>query len=148
MVIRNWVQIGNPTPVYKDNKANKSFESILPYPPEIPFNKVNGKAHLNENRIPESNEEQQEYELTPSMIEILEFCNEYKSLNEIMKNNNRSDKTKFRRMKITPLLEKGFLEKKYLYSRDPNQKNITTPKGIFVLNKKKDQAPSRVSSGY
>jgi len=31
MVMKNWTQIGNPKPVYDDNKANKSFEIRLPY---------------------------------------------------------------------------------------------------------------------
>ncbi len=71
----------------------------------------------------------------PSDIEILRFCMDYRSLKEIMTYFGVSNRTKFRKRYIDPLLEKGYLERIFPDSPTaPNQKYSSTSKGIMNID--------------
>ncbi len=71
----------------------------------------------------------------PNDTEILRFCIEYRSLKDIMTYFSVSDRTKFRRNHMDPLLDKGQLEKRFPDSPTaPNQKYRTTSKGIMIID--------------
>lgn len=71
----------------------------------------------------------------PTDKEILRFCADYRSLKEIMEYFGMSNRTKFRKNYIDPLMEQKYLERRFPDSPTaPNQKYRTTSKGLMLLD--------------
>jgi len=73
--------------------------------------------------------------LRPEQVNILEICVEPRQIVELLEISNRSDRSKFRKGVINPLMEAGLLEMTEPNSpKSPTQKYQTTAKGRQFVN--------------
>jgi len=102
-----WHDLGYQAPSYRNDRAHKAFEFLLPLAMT-----AEQPASLYKSEEPSSGpgRDQDRIRLTEDQVMILQACVTPKSTSELMSLLQRTNRTKFREANITPLLAIGLLE--------------------------------------
>jgi ATP-dependent DNA helicase RecG len=114
-----WQELGYCAPVYRNDRAHKAFECLLPLdappvsPPHVPAvdAPTPGPSRDQDGTKtgPGWDQDGTRIELSGEQVAILRACLTPRPISELMTALKRTNRTKFREMNITPLLMQGLL---------------------------------------